>query len=272
MSVLSDKKIGFIGAGNMGSALIGGLAKSYLVDTASIIVSDIDPERRERVARDFGIRSTSDSHEVVDFADVVILAVKPNVVTKVLAEVGGEIRADQIVISICAGISTSFIQSHLPNHPPVIRVMPNTPALVGAGISAVSGCAIAEPEHVAVARAILSAVGEVLELQEKHLDAVTAISGSGPAYFFYLMEKMEAAGLAEGLPSGVALQLVKQTALGAAKLSAESKQTPRQLRQNVTSPGGTTEAAIYLLEKKNVGQYLVQAVREAAKRSRELGK
>jgi len=272
MSVLAEKRIGFIGAGNMGSALIGGLAKSYLVDAKSVIAGDIDPERRERVARDFGVRTTTDNHEVVAFADIVILAVKPNVVTKVLAEVGGEIRAEQIVISICAGVSTSFIQSHLPNHPPVIRAMPNTPALVGAGVSAVAGCSIAEPEHVAVAKAILSAVGEVLELEEKHLDAVTAISGSGPAYFFYLMEKMEAAGLAEGLPSGVALELVKQTALGAAKLCAESKETPGQLRQNVTSPGGTTQAAIYLLEKKNVGQSLVQAVREAAKRSRELGK
>lgn len=272
MTVLADKRIGFVGAGNMGSALIGGLVKSYLVQPESILASDIDPERRGSITRQFGVRSTADNREVVDFADVVVLAVKANVVAKALEEVGGDIRKEQIVISICAGVSSTFIQERLPNHPPVIRVMPNTPALVGVGMSALAGCAIAKPEDVAVAKAILGAVGEVLELEEKHLDAVTAISGSGPAYFFYLMEKMEAAGLAEGLPAGVTRTLVRQTAFGAAKLCIELNESPRKLRQSVTSPGGTTEAAVYVLDSKNMGQFLVQAVREAAKRSRELGK
>ncbi|HUW57611.1 MAG TPA: pyrroline-5-carboxylate reductase [Planctomycetota bacterium] len=272
MTVLADKRIGFIGAGNMASALIGGLVKSYLVAPGAIIASDIDPERRGTVSHTFGVRTTSDNAEVVAFADVVVLAVKPNVVARVLEEVGAQIRTGQIVISVCAGISSTFIQERLPHHPPVIRVMPNTAAQVGAGMSALAGCALAKPEHIAVAKAILGAVGEVIELEEKHLDAVTAISGSGPAYFFYLMEQMEAAGLAEGLPPRVAEQLVKQTALGAAKLCAESEAGSRELRRKVTSPGGTTEAAIYVLEKNGVGQLLVTAVREAAKRSRELGK
>ena len=272
MTVLADKKIGFIGAGNMASALIGGLVKSYLVESGAVVASDIDPERRETVAREFGVKSTTDNAEVVAFADVLVLAVKPNVVAKVLEEVGADIRTEQIVISICAGISSTFIQERLVNHPPIIRVMPNTPAQVGVGMSALAGCAIAEPEDIAVAKAILGAVGQVIELEEKHLDAVTAISGSGPAYFFYLMEQMEAAGLAEGLPPRVAEQLVKQTALGAAKLCAESDDSPRDLRRKVTSPGGTTEAALYALDANGVGQSLVKAVREAAKRSRELGK
>ena len=272
MTVLADKRIGFIGAGNMASALIGGLVRSYLVAPAAILASDIDPERRGSVLHTFGVRATADNVEVVKFADVVVLAVKPDVVGKVLDEVGERIRTEQIVISVCAGISSSFIEEHLSHHPPVIRVMPNAAAVVGAGMSALAGCTVAGPEHLAVAKAILGAVGEVIELEEKHLDAVTAISGSGPAYFFYLMEQMEAAGLAEGLPAGVTETLVKQTALGAAKLCAESSDTPRDLRRRVTSPGGTTEAAIYVLESNGVGQLLVKAVREAAKRSRELGR
>jgi len=272
MTVLADRKIGFIGAGNMASALIGGLVKSYLVETDAVVASDIDPERRGRVARDFGITTTADNAEVVDVADVVILAVKPNKVAEVLEEVGGDVTPEQIVISICAGVSTAFIESFLPEGVPVLRVMPNTPAMVGAGMSAVCCGRHACDAHCQIARAILGAVGEVIELDERHLDAVTAVSGSGPAYFYYLMEHMEAAALAEGLPPRVAEKLVKQTALGAAKLAAESTDGPRTLRANVTSPGGTTEAAIYLFKTHNVDQLIVKAVREAAKRSRELGK
>jgi pyrroline-5-carboxylate reductase len=272
MSELKERKLGFLGAGNMASALIGGLVRSYLVEPASIIASDVDPERRGRIAREFGIRMTGENREVVRFADVVVLAVKPKVVPKVLEEVGSLVRADQLFISICAGVSAAFLESHLPNHPPVIRAMPNTPAQVGEGISAIACGAHACSLHCDVAKAILGAVGEVIELEEKHMDAVTAISGSGPAYFFYLMEQMEAAGLAEGLPPGVTQKLIKQTALGAAKLALESSDNPRELRQDVTSPGGTTDAAISFLESKGVGQLIVHAVREAAKRSRELGK
>jgi len=272
MTVLVGKKIGFLGAGNMATALIGGLTRSHLVEPEAVIASDIDPERRQQVTRRFGVRSTSDNREVVNFADIVVLAVKPGVAAKVLDEVAGAVRVDQIVISICAGISSAFVESRLAKKPPVLRVMPNTPAQVGAGVSAISCGAHAAPQHCALAMAILGAVGEVIEVPEKHLDAVTAISGSGPAYFFYLMEAMEAAGLAEGLPPALTQKLVKQTALGAAKLCIESSDDPRKLRQNVTSPGGTTDAALRLLEANNVGQLLVQAVREAAKRSRELGK
>jgi len=272
MTVLADKKIGFIGAGSMASALIGGLVKSYLVQPDAVIASDINPERRGRIARDFGVRSTGSNAEVVEFAEVIVIATKPNKVVEVLAEVGDLITPDHLVISICAGLSTEFVESHLPKGVPVLRVMPNTPAQVGAGMSA--GCCgtHADDRHCDVAKAILGAVGEVIELDEKHFDAVTAISGSGPAYFFYLMEQMEAAALAEGLPPGVAEKLVKQTALGAARLAAESGDTPRTLRDKVTSPGGTTDAAIYLLRTHGVDQLLVRAVREAAKRSRDLGK
>ena len=273
MTALADKKIGFIGAGNMASALIGGLLKSYLVDKDAVIASDVDPERRGRVAYDFGVRSTASNREVVDFADVVVLAVKPNKVIEVLDEVGAHLTSDHLLISICAGVSTEFIEARVADDVPVLRVMPNTPALVGAGMSAFCcGKHIDRERHCHVARAILTAVGEVIELEEKHFDAVTALSGSGPAYFYYLMEQMEAAGLAEGLPPGVAEKLVKQTAFGAAKLAAESDASPRTLRGNVTSPGGTTEAALYLLRTHNVDQLIVRAVREAAKRSRELGK
>jgi pyrroline-5-carboxylate reductase len=272
MSILAEKRIGFIGAGNMAMAFVGGLVKSYLVEPERLIVSDISLERRTHLASTFGIRHTSDNPEVVRFADVVLLAVTPDVVGGVLGEIGKMVLRRQLVISICAGISTSFVESFLPNHPPVVRAMPNLPAHVGAGMAVVSRGAWAEQEHLQIAKAILGAVGEVLELEEKHMDAVTAVSGTGPAYFFFLMEAMEAAGLAEGLPAGVTTELVKQTALGAAKLCLASSETPKTLRKEVTSPGGTTEAALRLLDGRNVGQVLVQAIREAAKRSRELGK
>ena len=272
MTVLAEKKIGFIGAGNMASALIGGLVKSYLVEKDAVIASDVDPERREHVARDLDIHTTGYNGEVVRFADVVILAVKPNKVTEVLEAVGQDVKPEQILISICAGVSTAFIESFLSAAVPVLRVMPNTPAMVGAGMSVGTCGKHASEKHCEVAKAILGAVGEVIELDEKHLDAVTAVSGSGPAYFYFLMEHMEAAALAEGLPPRVAELLVKQTAFGAAKLALASDDKPRTLRHNVTSPGGTTEAAIYLLKRNNVDQLIVKAVREAAKRSRELGK
>ena len=272
MTVLADKKIGFIGAGNMASALIGGLVKSYLVEPGAVMAGDIDPERREHLKRELGIAITTENRKVVEFADVLILAVKPNVVGKVLDEVGKHVRTDQIVISIAAGISTGFIEAKLPNDPPILRVMPNTAAMVGEGMAAVCCGVNACEDHCGVAKAILGAVGEVIDLEEKHLDAVTALSGSGPTYFYFLMEAMEAAGLAEGLPAGVAEKLVKQTAFGAAKLALESEDSPRTLRQNVTSPGGTTEAALYLLKDKGVDFHIVQAIREAAKRSRDLGK
>ncbi len=271
MSELTGRKIGFIGAGNMASALIGGLVKSYLVEPKMVMASDVDPERRGRASREFGVRVTPDNGEVARFADVLVLVVKPKVLPAVLEQIAPFVRKDQVVLSVCAGIRTAFIESKLPAKPPVVRAMPNTPALVGAGISVVSCGAYACDVHCRIAHAILEAVGEVLELDEDHLDAVTAISGSGPAYFFYLMEQMEAAGLAEGLPPTVVATLVKQTALGAAKLALESKDDPRVLRRNVTSPGGTTEAAITFLESKGVGQDFVAAIRQAAKRSRELG-
>ena len=272
MSELAGRKIGFLGAGNMASALMGGLLKSYLVEPSAVMASDVDPERRGYAARQFGVRVTPDNREVVRFANVLVLAVKPKVAPGVLDEIGPMVRADQIVVSICAGVRAGFIESKLPAKPPVVRAMPNTPALVGAGITVLSCGTFACAVHCQVAHAIFEAVGEVIELDEVHLDAVTAISGSGPAYFFYLMEQMEAAGLAEGLPPTVVQEIVKQTAYGAAKLALESAEAPRMLRHNVTSPGGTTEAAVTFLESRGVGQEFVAAIREAAKRSRELGK
>jgi len=271
MSELTGRKIGFLGAGNMASALIGGLVKSYLVEPSAVMASDVDPERRGHIARELHVHMTADNRDVVRFADVLVLAVKPKVAPTVLDEIGAAVRPEQILISICAGITSAFIESRLKHKVPVVRVMPNTPALVGAGISALACGTHACSSHCAVARSILEAVGEVVELEEKHLDAVTAVSGSGPAYFFYLMEQMEAAGLAEGLPPTVVQALVKQTALGAAKLASESAEDPRELRRMVTSPGGTTEAAIAQMEGKAVGQNIVAAIRAAAKRSRELG-
>jgi len=269
--VLAGKQIGVLGAGNMGEALIAGLVKACIVQPGQIIAS-----RRSEVAlawlRDqYGVRTTTDNKELVQSSDLVILAVKPQVMTAVLMETRECFRRGQVVISIAAGITTSLLEAYVGNDIPVVRVMPNTPALVGEAVSAYCLGRHGAADQALLASQIFSAVGVTVQVDEDLLDAVTALSGTGPAYIFYLLEGLIEAGVAMGLPEHVSRALVRQTVYGAAKLVVETPRTPSQLRAQVTSPQGTTHAAITYLENQQFLSTLEAAVFKARDRARELG-
>lgn len=264
-------KIAFIGAGNMAEALIRGIVRRKLAAPEDVIAGEIDPGRREKARRELGIRVTADNREAVAAAGIVILAVKPQSLDAVAGEIAGAITPEHLVISILAGVSTKRLEEKLGAGVRVIRVMPNTPALVGAGISAVCAGSRAGEDSLAAARTILEAVGEVRFLGEGLIDAVTALSGSGPAYFFLFVEAMTRAGEKLGLPPREAESLAAATLAGAGKLLAESGRPAGELRRQVTSPGGTTEAALKIFQKRGLEEIVEEAMRAAAARSQELG-
>ena len=203
---------------------------------------------------------------------MVLLAVKPQHMMPVLEDVGPVIRSSQLILSIAAGITTRFIEKYLARGVPVIRIMPNTPALVGQGMAAIARGRFAKEPHERAARSIMETVGKVVTVSEKKMDAVTAVSGSGPAYVFYLAEAMRDAGVQLGLPWHVSDLLVRQTVKGAGALLAQSDEEARTLRQRVTSPGGTTESALKVMEKAGVRTIISKALARAAERSRELSR
>lgn len=264
-------KIGVIGCGNMGSALVRGIVGARVVAAAQIAAWDPDSRRRSALAKSCRIRAARSNVEVAS-ARVLLLAVKPQQMESVLTEIRPFLSHRPLVISIAAGITTTKIEQWLGSSIPVIRVMPNTPALVGEGISVLAAGRRAGPRHLKLAERLFRAVGRVERLPEKQLDAVTAVSGSGPAYFFFLMEQMIETGVKLGLPRDAAVRLVLGTAVGAAKLAASSGESPSTLRARVTSQKGTTEAALRAFEKAGVGPAIRSGIQAAARRSKELSK
>lgn len=260
-------QIAFIGAGNMASALIQGMLSAG-TEPATIRAADIAEAQLQTLANRGVITSTRNA-EVVSGADIIVLAVKPQVLVDILQPL--TLASDQLVVSIAAGIDMQTLEGATSGQQPIVRCMPNTPALVGAGMAALfANGHVTEPQRAAAA-AVLEAVGRALWVpEEAMLDAVTAVSGSGPAYFFYLMEAMIEAGVSLGLPEETATELTLQTALGAARLAQSSEDTPGQLRRNVTSPGGTTERALDLMNEADVADAIVRALKGAAERSAEL--
>lgn len=265
-----DKKIGIIGCGNMGEALINGIISSGLVDKRNLMASDPLEERRRLIKTRFGVETAESNQELVKFADCLIIAVKPQSLDVLLAEIGGILEPTRLVISIAAGVTTKKLEGSFKNRVSVIRVMPNTPALVSKGISAVCPGRYASPEDKDLALKIFTAVGEVVEVEEPLMDIVTAISGSGPAYFFFLIESLIETGKKEGLSEKVAKKLAIQTALGAGHLVLQAKKDPGVLRQMVTSKGGTTEAAFRVFEAAGLGKIFEDGIKAAANRSKEL--
>jgi pyrroline-5-carboxylate reductase len=263
--------IGFIGAGNMASSLICGLIATDF-PAQRIWASDLDTQQLARLANDQGIYTTSDNNQLVSQADVVVLAVKPQVVPDVVKPLHELLDGNKLVISIAAGINSSALNSWLPEVP-VIRCMPNTPALVGQGVAGLFATSLVSDQQKQVAEMILQAVGEIVWLDDEILiDTVTAVSGSGPAYFFLLMEAMETAAIDLGVTPETARLLVQQTALGAATMVAETGESPAQLRRKVTSPGGTTEKALSIFEQHNFKPVVAKALQGAHDRSIELSK
>ena len=265
---LQNKIIGFIGAGNMAEALIRGLLVNKVVQPQQIIATDVRSERRAALQHQFGIRTESDNAATAQHADIIVLAVKPQQMSAVLATLRP--APATLIISIAAGIPTARIERELTGSVRVIRVMPNTPALVGAGAAALCAGKFALPEDLQAAKTLLQAVGIVVPVDESQLDAVTALSGSGPAYIFLVTEALIKAGIAAGLAPAVARQLTIQTVFGAALLLRESQEDAAELRRKVTSPGGTTEAAIGVMLGHNLPEIFREAVAAAARRGHEL--
>lgn len=262
-----------VGCGNMASAIVGGLIEKGLIGPDQVIGADKDDERRKKLAEISGIKEAASNAEVVDGADVILLAVKPQNAADVMTEIGPALTAEQLVISILAGTKTSFIESKCTAAVPVIRVMPNTPALVGRGATALAPGTNANESHLDLAKVVFSAVGVCVDLEEDDLDAVTALSGSGPGYIFLFAEALIQAGIDVGLTPRVSSLLVSQTLVGAAHLLVEDPQSrsPRELREAVTSPGGTTAAGLEVLKKEGVADAIRMAIHAATKRSKELG-
>lgn len=263
-------KLVFLGAGNMAEALIKGLIAQGVVSADRIVATDVRPERLDELRARYGIGTSTDNAAAVAGADAVVLAVKPQQMAEVLAGIRAALPAAALVISIAAGKKAAMIETALGGTARVVRVMPNTPALVGAGASAVAAGRHATDADLTLSERLLGAVGLVVRVAEDRMDAVTALSGSGPAYVFHLAESMLEAAARMGLDPAVAKQLTVQTIAGAAKLMAESAEPPSVLRERVTSKGGTTAAALAVLGERGVHPAVVDALQAACARSREL--
>ncbi|MBI4208470.1 MAG: pyrroline-5-carboxylate reductase [Deltaproteobacteria bacterium] len=267
--VLKSKTIGFIGAGNMAQALISGLVASKQVQAEQIFVFDIDSQRLKSICKDLRVTSTSGNHELAEKAEILILAVKPQQVEGALEKM--QLRSDHLLISIAAGTTTQKLEKLTASKPKIVRVMPNTPALHRQGITAIFIGPRSGEKEAKIAEAIFNAVGKTVRIDSESLmDAVTALSGSGPAYFFHLAELMVEAGIELGLDSKTATELVLQTLQGSASLAVSSQRPLAELRKQVTSPGGTTEAALRIFESRDLRGMVKEAVRRAFERSREL--
>ncbi len=266
-----EEKIGFVGGGQMAGAIIKGLLQSRISKHSRIVVIEPDEKRRELLSSAHSVKTSTEPGEAAD-CGIVILAVKPQILGKVLAGYQGILTEKQLIISIAAGIPVSFIEERLAVGSRIIRVMPNTPALVLEGASALcSGEGVSE-EDIETGMAIFSAIGKCVRLEESYLDAVTGLSGSGPAYVFTFIDALIDAGIKVGLKPGDARELVLQTILGSVRLVQEKDMHPVELRAMVTSPGGTTIAGLHVLEKAAFKGAVMDGVEAAVNRSKELGK
>jgi len=264
-------KIAFLGGGNMASALVGGMiAKGS--DPRSISVIEMSPAAREKLGARYPIHVSTAPDAVMQRADVLVLAVKPQDMKRALASISG-FSKEKLVISVAAGITLKSLSPWLGGHRKIVRCMPNTPALIGAGITGLYASPEVSSEEKKQAENILSAVGEVVWMpEERLLDPITAVSASGPAYVFWFIEQLAASAEKLGIPREAALKLAKQTVLGAAQLASQSAESPETLRKNVTSKGGTTEAALKVFDEAKLAEHFSRAVAAASKRGEEMGR
>jgi pyrroline-5-carboxylate reductase len=268
---MKDQKIGFVGAGNMAGALIKGLLHSGTVTPAQIQASDIREERLAELASEHGIGVTKDNAELAAWSDIVVLAVKPQVIDKVMLPIARAIRPHALLVSIAAGVPIESLESRLPPTTRVVRTMPNTAAIALAGATAISPGTHASEGDLQLARRLFEATGRVVELDESLLDAVTGLSGSGPAYVMLMIEALADGGVKVGLHRETALLLAAQTVYGSAKLLLETGEHPGRIKDMVTSPGGTAIAGLHTLEAGGLRTTLINAVESATRRSVELG-
>ncbi len=270
--MLEDKKIAVVGAGHMGRALIGGMVRAKLTAPKNITASRRSEEALSELRRLFGVHAVADNRKAVAGADIVILAVKPQMSGAVLSELSSRVSKKQLIVSVMAGITTETIARKLKKACPVVRAMPNTPCLVDAGATAICAGRYAGERDLALAEAIFKSVGLVVTLPESAMDAVTGLSGSGPVYLYMVIEAMIDGGVKMGIPRAVAAKLAAQTVFGAAKLVIETGKHPAILKDEVTTPGGTAINAIHTLEAKGLRSVLIDAVVTATQRSQELSR
>ncbi|HET9655574.1 MAG TPA: pyrroline-5-carboxylate reductase [Kineosporiaceae bacterium] len=260
--------VAILGAGVMGETLLSGLLRAGR-PASDVVITERRADRAAELAARYGVKVVENT-EAAAVADTVVLVVKPQDIAGLLTEIRDHIRTGSLVVCIAAGITTAFVEQHLPEGVAVVRVMPNTPALVDQGMAAISPGSHCDTEHLDRAEALLSATGRVIQVAEYHQDAVTAISGSGPAYIFYVVEAMIEAGVLLGLPRSTSTELVVQTLYGAATMLKETGEHPTVLREQVSSPAGTTMAALRQLDDHKVRAAFLTAMEAARNRSREL--
>ena len=260
--------VAILGAGVMGETLLSGLLRAGR-SASDVVITERRADRAAELSARYGVKAV-DNVEAAAAADTIVLVVKPQDIAGLLAEIRDHVRPGALVVCIAAGITTAFVEQHLPEGVAVVRVMPNTPALVDQGMAAISPGTHCDAEHLARAQALLSATGKVIQIAEHHQDAVTAVSGSGPAYIFYVVEAMIEAGVLLGLPRSTSTELVVQTLYGAATMLKETATHPTVLREQVSSPAGTTMAALRELDDHKVRAAFLTAMEAARNRSREL--
>ncbi len=268
--MLTDKTMAVLGAGKLGETLIRGLLDAGAIRAAQITVTAAHEERVAKLRDSLGVGAAGSNREAARGADLVLVAVKPQQVPIVLAEIRDVLEPRQLLISVAASVSTAFIEKHLDRPVPVVRAMPNTPALLKRGMTAVAPGTHARKEHLDLARSIFSAVGRVLTLDEKHMDAVTGLSASGPAFIYIVIESLAEGGVKVGLPRDVATELAAQTVLGAGAMVLETGEHPAKLKDLVTTPAGCTIDGILELEEGGLRVTLIKAVVRATERAREL--
>ncbi|MCA9588324.1 MAG: pyrroline-5-carboxylate reductase [Myxococcales bacterium] len=267
---MKDLTIGFIGGGNMAGALVKGMVHAGVAPAGKIWVSDVKPERLSAIAQAHGVRTTGDNHALVAACDVIVIAVKPQVIHKVLDAIAGDVEG-KLLISVAAGVPVAAMEARLPSGARVVRTMPNTPATVLAGATAIAPGTHATEADLDVARTLFSAVGRVVTLEEGQIDAATGLSGSGPAYIMLVIEALADGGVKVGLHRDTALLLAAQTVYGSAKLLLETGEHPGRLKDMVTSPGGTAIAGLHTLESGGLRRTMIDAVEAATHRAIELG-
>lgn len=274
--MLINKKLGFVGGGNMAEALVKGLITGSSIEERNILVSDTISERLEYMNKEYRVKTTSDNRELVQESDIIILAVKPQITTNVLEHFADLIDENKLVVSVVAGVSINSIENTLDAEGKkkisVVRTMPNTPALVQEGVTAISASSRVTKIDMEIVHHVFEAIGQTVDVEEVHIDAVTGLSGSGPAYILMIIEALSDAGVKVGLSREVSNILTIQTVLGSAKLARDSGKHPGVLKDMVTSPGGTTISGLHKLEEGGLRTTLMNAVESATRRSKELGK
>ena len=265
-----DTSVALIGAGKLGESLVRGLIDAGTVDAARVTVTAAHRSRPERLAQELGVHAGASNREAAKGAGLVIIAVKPQQVGAVLEDLRGTLEPTQLLVSVAASVGTTFIESKLRGPIPVVRAMPNTPALIRCGMTAIAPGSHARDEHLSMARSVFNAVGRTVVVDEKHMDAITGLSASGPAFIYIVIESLAEGGVKVGLPRDLAIELAAQTVLGAGAMVIQTGQHPALLKDQVTTPAGCTIDGILKLEEGGLRVTLIKAVVEAAERAKQL--